>query len=226
MPILSSVKPFGNPNTAKVLVVGHDPRLQRSDAEAEYAFFFEFLKRSPKNRGEVQKQGLARAVRAYLKWLAGYEIPLDQLYVTNLCNEFIERQQSGVIYIPEAQARHGVQSLTDTVAQGQFKVIIPMAEQTFYWLCQLGFVEDADERVQTYIQIAQPKVAKAKLGVYVKSGKAPFVTVCGQRFHHQGVPIIPILHVNRWTWPLPPRRIRYEPGMEQARDRIQQALSG
>lgn len=223
MSILASVKPFGNLNTAKVLVVGHDPRLQRSNAEAEFAFFFEFLTRSPINKGEVQKKGLALAVCRYIDWLAGRELPHEQLYVTNLCNEFLKRQQPGVIYIPEAQARRGVEALTKAVGKGQFKVIIPMAEQTFYWLCQLGFVEDADERVQTYLQAAHPKAAKAQQGVYIKTGQASFVAVCGQRFHHQGIPIIPVLHVNRWQWPLPPRWVRYTPGMEQARAQVQQA---
>ena len=36
--------PFGDLHKATILVIGHDPRLQKSMAEAEYAFFFEFLK--------------------------------------------------------------------------------------------------------------------------------------------------------------------------------------
>jgi hypothetical protein len=41
--------PYGNPETAKILILGHDARLQKSDAVAQYAFFadhyFQFKKK-------------------------------------------------------------------------------------------------------------------------------------------------------------------------------------
>ncbi|MEW6180952.1 MAG: hypothetical protein AB1522_13615 [Chloroflexota bacterium] len=40
---MSSVQPFGDPTIATILIIGHDPRLQNSLAEAEKAFFFEYL---------------------------------------------------------------------------------------------------------------------------------------------------------------------------------------
>jgi hypothetical protein len=220
----AAVRPFGDLDTADILVVGHDPRLQRSDSEAEFAFFFELLTRPPKTRGDVQKKALALAVCRYVDWLAGRRVSQDRLYVTNLCNEFLVRQAKGVIYIPEAQAQRGVRAITEAVSRGRFQVILPMAEQTFYWLCRLGFVDQADERVEDFVRNAWPREDKAKAGIYVKTGKAPFVSVCGQRFHHAGVPVIPVLHVNRWQWPLPPRWQRYRPGMEHARATVRQAL--
>jgi len=36
---MKAVRPFGDLATATILVIGHDPRLQRSQAEAEAAFF-------------------------------------------------------------------------------------------------------------------------------------------------------------------------------------------
>ena len=41
---MRNCKPYGDPATAKVLVVGHDPRLHRSKAEAQCAFFMDYLK--------------------------------------------------------------------------------------------------------------------------------------------------------------------------------------
>lgn len=36
---MSSVQPYGNLNLATILIIGHDPRLQNSQAEAEKALF-------------------------------------------------------------------------------------------------------------------------------------------------------------------------------------------
>ncbi len=42
---MKSVKPFGDPKKATILVIGHDPRLQTSFAEAETAFFMDLLEK-------------------------------------------------------------------------------------------------------------------------------------------------------------------------------------
>lgn len=95
--IMSVVKPFGNVNTATILVIGHDPRLQRSQAEAEVAFFLDYLARPrPASRSEARKYDLAQAVRDYVNELAGREVPPAELYVTNLCNEFLNRPSGQV----------------------------------------------------------------------------------------------------------------------------------
>ena len=125
-------------------------------------------------------------------------MPLEELYVTNLCNEFLERTPgSGTVLIPDDLAHHGVEQIAQAVTLGQFKVILSMAVQTFYHLCHWGFIDEKSELIERFLAGARPRQKKAGQGIYVQSGKAPFLTVCGQRFHHQSVPVVPIVHVKQ-----------------------------
>jgi hypothetical protein len=222
---MKSVEPFGDPSTATILVIGHDPRLQRSPAEAEVAFFLDYLKRPyPDSRSEARKYDLAQAVCQYVNDLAGCDVPLAELYVTNLCNEFLEHApRSRTVLIPDEQARRGLEHITRIAAGGHFRVILPMAVQTLYHLCRLGFIDEALE-LAAFIQAARPRPDKAAQGIYVQSGSAPFLDVCGRRFHHRGVPVVPIVHVKQR--PLKPRMTRYEEPMQHARQQVQAAYRG
>jgi len=217
---MNAVKPFGNLDTATILVIGQDPRLQRSQAEAKVAFFFDYLARPrPTHRPEAKKYDLAQAVWGYVSELAGRDAPLTELYVTNLCNEFLEHTPaSGTVLIPDALAQRGVEQIMPIVAAGHFKVILPMGVQTFYHLCWQGFVDEDSELVARFVAGACPRASKAKQGIYVQSGKAPFLTVCGRKFHHRGVPLVPILHIKQW--PLNAQMIRYTESMEQAKQHV------
>jgi hypothetical protein len=73
-----------------------------------------------------------------------------------------------------------------------------------------------------FVAGARPRASKAEQGTHVQSGKAPFLAVCGQRFHHRGVPVVPIVHVK--SWPLKPRMVRYTEPMERAALEIQQLV--
>lgn len=87
---MSSVQPYGDPNLATILIIGHDPRLQNSLAEADSAFFLDYLLRPrPGRSSEARKYDLARALLGYIRDLAGQVISLQTLYITNLCNEFL-----------------------------------------------------------------------------------------------------------------------------------------
>lgn len=222
---MSAVKPFGDVNTATILVVGHDPRLQRSGAEAKVAFFFDYLDRPRPTYGpEARKYGLARAVWDYVGELVGRDVSLKELYVTNLCNEFLEHAPgSGTVLIPDDLARIGMERIEKTVAADHFKVILPMAVQPFYHLCRLGFLDESPELLAHFIAGARPRSSKAEQGVYEQTGKAPFLAVCGQRFHHRGVPVVPIVHVSQW--PLGARRVRYVEPMERAKQQVRAALA-
>ena len=223
---MSATKPFGDLLTAKVMVVGHDPRLQISMAEAEYAFFFEYLGKydeRPTYGPHAEKYGLAKAVWEYINELASQQLPLDAFYVTNLCNEFLPSSPgSSTALIPNDLAQQGVEAICKVIDQGNFSVIVPMSMQTFYHLCRLEFLDEDDERIETYVKTAQPKPVNAEQGSYVAKGKAPFLKVCGQRFHHQGIPVVPILHVK--MWPIKPRFIRYTEPMQKARKEISAIL--
>jgi len=221
---MNVTKPFGDLATATILVIGHDPRLQRSQAEAEVAFFLDYLARPrPTSRPEASKHDLAKAVVDYVGVLAGREVSLSELYVTNLCNEFLEHAPgSGTVLIPDDLARRGVQQITQAATLGRFVMILPMAVQTFYHLCRLGFIDEDSDMVRRFVHDASPRAAKAAQGIYVQSGSAPFLAVCGCRFHHRGVPVVPIVHVKQW--PLRTRARRYTEPMARAQQEIRQWL--
>jgi hypothetical protein len=126
-------------------------------------------------------------------------VPLEKLYITNLCNEFLpHKHNSGTVLIPDDKAEQGLAEIEQAIAKGHLRVILPMAVQTFYHLCRLGFVDEQTDVLKRFVAAACPRISKVRQGVYVSTGVAPFLAVCGQRFHHRGIPVIPILHVKQW----------------------------
>jgi hypothetical protein len=220
---MDAVKPFGDVRIASLLIIGHDPRLQHSQAKAKVAFFFDYLAEPrPRTRSEARKYDLANKVWDYVNDLAGRNLLLKDLYVTNLCNEFLEHTPgSGTVLIPDAHAQRGVEQIASAVAAGRFKVIVPMAVQPFYHLCRLGFIDEDSDQVTQFIAGARPRASKAQLGIYVQSGRAPFLAVCGQRFHHRGVPVMPVVHVRQWP---KSAGLRYAGPMDMARQNIRGIL--
>ena len=81
---------------------------------------------------------------------------------------------------------------------------------------EIGLALEALEQART----AACKVAQ---GVYVTSGKASFLEVCGRLFHHRGIPLVPIVHVKQW--PLKARTTRYTKPMELAKREVRKGLS-
>ena len=80
---MSAAKPFGDVNSATMLIIGQDPRLQRSGAGAEFALFLDYLTRPrPRSRSEASKYDLAQAVVDYAGELAGRQVALEELYVS------------------------------------------------------------------------------------------------------------------------------------------------
>lgn len=232
---MKTVTPFGELNTAKILVVGHDPRLQQSAAEALYPFFFEYLQSSslpdqsfpaarPENRAAAAKYDLALALIDYIRFLTAYPVESADLYLTNLCNQFLPRPAArGTILIPDDIAESGVADLARTVAHGNFQVIVPMSQQVFYQLCRLGFVEGQQERRQSFQERARPKPDRAAVGIYSPARPAAFLDVCGEVFYHDRVPVVPVVHVK--LWPLRKSARRYTRPMQNAQQHIQSFLA-
>ncbi len=223
---MSVTKPYGDPRTATIFVIGHDPRLQRSQAEAKYAFFFNYLECSRPTYGlYAAKYDLAYKVWEYIEYLAGSRVALDELYVTNLCNEFLPHvPASGTVLIPDEVADHGVGEVARAVAGGHFRLILSMAVQPFYHLCRTGFIDEKSDLVSSFVAGAQPRKAKAQQGLYEQAGKVPFLSVCGQMFHHSGVSVVPVVHVKQW--PLRSRLVRYAEPMRRAKQNVEAALRG
>lgn len=222
---MSVAKSFGDLDQATTLVIGHDPRLQHSQAEAEYAFFFGYLGGPRPTYGpSAAKYDLAKTVWDYVSELAGCQVSLEALYVTNLCNTFLAHTPgSGTVLIPDELARRGTEQIAQAVAAGRFKIILPMAVQTFYHLCRWEFIDERSDLVDRFLAGARPQPPKAAQGIYVQSGQAPFLAVCGRRFHHQGVPVVPIVHIKQW--PLRARMVKYTGPMQQAQQQVRAVLS-
>jgi hypothetical protein len=224
---MKTVQPFGDLAKANILIIGHDPRLQKSQAEAEKPFFFEYLIRSsstPTYGPDARKYSLAHAVWEYICELAGRPISLDQLYVTNLCNEFLPSPEGGgTVLIPDILAQHGVVEIRGIIARGNFYLILPMSVQVFYHLCRLDFLDEHTNEIQVLIEEARPNARKVDQGAYITYGTAPFLEVCGHLYHHKGIPLIPILHIKQW--PLRDRTIRYTGPMNLAKENIRKILS-
>jgi hypothetical protein len=224
---MNSAKPFGDPKTARIFIIGHDPRLQKSAAEAEFVFFLEYLSKPRSKYGpHASKYDLAKAVWEYISYLADKKVPLEELYVTNLCNEFLPHVHgSGTVLIPDYHARLGMETIQQVIEGGKFKVILPMAVQPFYHLCRLGFIDEDSELVKSFVSSARPSPSKAEQGLYAQSGKAPFLKVCGRRFQHHGIPVVPILHIKQWDKTGPKSRmVKYTEPMRGARREVMAAL--
>ena len=67
-----------------------------------------------------------------------------------------------------------------------------------------------------------PRAPQAGQGIDEQTDNAPFLAVCGRRFHHRGVPLVPIVHVKQW--PLNPRMVRYTEPMQRAQQEIRRLI--
>jgi hypothetical protein len=220
----SQCRPFGDPAQARVFIIGHDPRLRASHTQAETVFFLDYLEQGrPAKKSEAAKYDLASAVVGYIEHLTGGMVPLREIYFTNLCNEFLPHpQRGGTVLIPDEVADRGIAEIDKALAQGRPQVIIPMSLQVFYHLARSGFVTMTDEQREVFLSKAAPKPRDAERGAYVQSKPKAFMDVCGERFLHDGVPVVPVLHVK--AWPLKGRFKSYEQAMQKAAASIQRAL--
>jgi hypothetical protein len=84
----------------------------------------------------------------------------------------------------------------------------------------MNFFDEKKPELDDFVQAAAPKPDKSVVGVYAYAGKAPFLQICGQRFHHAGIPVVPVLHVKQW--PLKKNSQRYTEPMEKPKCEIKQ----
>ena len=184
---------------AKVLVIGHDPRLQESHTLADYAFFADyFLKPIPTRKSERAKYQLAEAVFSYISYLTSYKYPANQLVLTNLCNTALPHAPKGkTVYIPEAEARNGISVIQDILNSSRIEVIFAMSAQVNYWLQKLGFYPAVAE----FLSNAEPKAkGTTHTPPYYEPvrGKA-FIHICGKQYATgDNRSIVPVLHIKNW----------------------------
>jgi len=218
-------RPFGDPASARVFVIGHDPRLQRSEAQAETVFFLDYLGRpKPSVRSEARKYELAAATAGYVRELTGGQVPLEEMYFTNLCNEFLPHAPKGsTVLIPDETADRGIAEIEKALSHGKPQVIIPMSLQVFYHLVRSGFVAMEQGERERFLRKAAPKPGYRDRGAYVQSRPRSFLGVCGRQFLHLSMPVVPVVHVK--AWPLRRPFEAYESAMQHAATNVRRALS-
>lgn len=198
-------KPFcaGDLANARVLVIGHDPRLQVSDTLAQYAFFADYFFRSrPNQRSEAAKYDLAKATFGYIGELTSNRYSADQLLLTNLCNVGLPHAPNKkTVLIPEERAKEGIDAIRSLLEQSPVEIVFAMSLRVNYWLQKLGFYPSVGD----FLRKAAPKASglSSKSPYYEPQQSRAFQLICGRSCAADGREVIPILHVKQW--PLKPR---------------------
>jgi hypothetical protein len=193
-------EPFcaGGLDKARVLVIGHDPRLQASDTQAECAFFADyFFGPRPSRSNETAKYRLAEATFSYIGQLTSNRYPADQLVLTNLCNVGLPHAPTGkTVLIPAQEAQIGIKAIHSILHQSPVEIIFAMSAQVNYWLQKLGFYPPVAE----FLSKAEPKPEglSSKPPYYVPQQGKAFQLICGQCYTAGRRIVVPILHVKHW----------------------------
>jgi len=200
---------WGNPEKAKILVIGHDPRLQKSSTIANYCFFADYyFQPKPDKKNELAKYRLAESLYGCIRDLTGGFFCDDEVLITNLCNEVLPKAPQGRnVLIPEDKAKNGLEMIRSLLTSSNIKLVFAMSQQVNYWLQKLGFyITDTK-----FLEKAEPKengVKNDKPYYEPKKVKA-FLEICGHRYladnqYH----LFPILHIK--NYPPKGRFLAYE----------------
>jgi len=204
-------QPYGNLKIAKVLVIGHEPRLQNSESIPEYSFYADyFFSEEPKSGPEKRKYGLAKSLYEYLDWLTSGKYKPEQFYITNLTNRALDRKEDGkTVLINTDYAQEGVFLIRDLAHNNNFDLIFAMSLQPNYWLQLFGACNYDEE----FMRMAEPKDLNSD---YQPKEKECFKKICGKQFDANGIPLFPILHVKQYSLKGPAFK-SYLPDLENCR---------
>lgn len=209
----------------RALLIGHDPRLQNSDTQAEYVLFANFFfDITIKDRAFKSKYGLAATAFNQITHITKGKIKPEEIYITNLCNSALPHAPKGkIVYIPEDKAIEGVKNIEKIIEENpSIDFIFPMSLQVNYWLQKLGLYYSIDE----FIEKSTPKTKGIQNNppYYKPTGKSPFLLICGNRYKVTGGKqiVIPILHAKHF--PLNKKFKAYEPAYERISDYFQNYL--
>ncbi|MBN2103500.1 hypothetical protein JW835_05610 [bacterium] len=204
-------KPWISDN-ARVLVIGHDPRLQKSDTFARYAFFADyFFKPIPTSQSERAKYNLAASIFSCIGYLTSYQIKVDEISITNLCNCACDHAPKGkTVLIPEEKAIQGLEEIRAILNNSNIEIIFSMSQQVNYWLQKLGFCS-TDEDFLKEAELKEKGLRHDPPYYEANKGRA-FTRICGEEFSADNqYKLFPILHVK--NWPLKgPFKKAYEKG--------------
>jgi len=202
----------------RALLIGHDPRLQNSDTQAEYVLFANyFFDNTIKDRAFKSKYALAASAFNQITYITNGKIKPEEIYITNLCNSALPHAPKGkTVYITEDQAIAGAENIKNIIEEyPTIEYIFPMSLQVNYWLQKLGFYQSSKE----FEEKSTPKTIgiQNKPPYYEPKGKRSFLMICGNRYQVTGgtQTVIPILHAK--CFPLNKKFKAYEPGYERMR---------
>jgi hypothetical protein len=186
---------FRSPD-AKVLVIGHDPRLQTSNTQAEYAFFADyFFKPKSSDRREHAKYELAEALYTYINWLTDNKYNIDDFIITNLCNHHLPKAPTGkTVFIPEDKAKEGLENIKQILKEFKIKFILATSQQVNYWLQKLGFYNSEND----FLIKSEPKENGVRDNYYEAVQSRAFLDICGREYLADGIPLFPVLHIKQY----------------------------
>ena len=187
----------------KLLLIGHDPRLQTSDTIADYALFSNYyFKAEPKSGSEKRKYGLAVKSFGQIIDITNGRFKAEEIYVTNLCNESLVHSPKGkTVLIPERIAKKGYERIVKIIKEYKtIEYIFPMSQQVNYWLQYFGLYHTDTE----FLKDAKPKqkgIDNVENPYYEgeKQRNAPFLEICGNVYNLKtGQKLNPILHTKQY----------------------------
>jgi hypothetical protein len=201
---------------ARALLIGHDPRLQQSDTQAEYVLFANYyFDKTIKDRAFKSKYGLAASAFNQITYITNGKIKPEEIYITNLCNSALHHAPKGkTVYIPEVKAIEGIENIERIIKEHQsIEYLFPMSLQVNYWLQRLGLYYSSAE----FVEKSTPKT-KGILNeppFYEPIEKNTFLMICGNKYQVKEATqaVIPILHAK--CFPLNKQFRAYEPAYER-----------
>ena len=186
----------------RVLLIGHDPRLQSSENIADYALFADYyFKKELKRAPDKRKYGLAEKSFEQILDITNHWYRADEIYVTNMCNESLVHAPKGkTVSIPEQKAKEGYERIVSIIHQYQtIELIFPMSQQVNYWLQYFGLYQTPTD----FVNKAKPKqkgiLNNPPYYEAVKQRDYPFLEICGKVYDlNTGQKLIPILHTKSY----------------------------
>lgn len=202
----------------RALLIGHDPRLQQSDTQAEYALFANYyFDKTIRDKAFRSKYRLASSAFNQITYITNGKIKPEEIYITNLFNSALPHAPRGkTVYIPEDKANEGFENIKRIIEENQsIEYLFPMSLQVNYWLQKLGLYDSNDE----FVEKSKPnsKGISNNPPYYEANEKKAFLLICGNSYKLSGgtQTIIPILHTK--CLPLGKRFKAYEPAYERIR---------
>jgi len=182
---------------AKALLIGHDPRLQKSDDIAGYSLFADYyFSPKPLDPKERRKYGLAEAAFKHIAYVTYDKIKPNEVYITNLCNEALDHApENKTVYITIEKAKKGIDNIRRILAENSsIEFIFPMSVQVNYWLQKLDFYRSDND----FLENSEPKQKglDSNPPYYQPLKSGTFKRICGNHYKiTEGQQmVIPILH--------------------------------